>query len=681
MADSLEKAEAVIEELVMSGQSTLDSNKIKNLKSLCKHSNATLQHVFTLLMTQLEKNHREIRYSTFQIICQLFERSHMFRQLILVDFQIYMDLTMDLDFANPLPPPKHVADKLKSEALKAMCAWFKKFGPAYGQLRVAFQFLKTVKKIKFDSQNPQSQLTFLVSEEREDRLRKFNKKRIDKLTKQIDTDFEEIKNCTKEINSCLKLLVPDLTDTFVKESSSSKTDMIVAGSSKQREAGVLTPGYNVDLNLSLNSSVKVTPNEDKKALIKQLIDSVKIPRKVHLQCLKSWLSTACKYGGPPSLVKRLSDAKCALNKSLEKFDDLEITLEDDEDEDCDDFEDVNEEGTSTSENSETNLKRTNGPHEIASSSKQSTSDVPPFKKAKHNLTKNSSTCSKGKVDTDAWKPMQSSINDPTSYSHSIKKLREKKKDNGVCSVNSSRKVISTNGKVKLKKILPSDLKKKATTSKLKSVAPVVSFGTDLLQWDQSKLKELKETMTLGSAKELGISHRFYGESSSSAGTDGVSDSAIDHLTSRTIEFSGEFEKVTHTCRAPLPNGKLCPRQDRFKCPFHGKIIERDAVGNPRRPYEVDKNTLVARNNSKEEESYMKDLEMNLGGKFKLTKKRKKSSKPENGLTDLAAPTNNSRYRLFKKINKSMRRVHDAMDRIDDRRNLDKFGNNFNYALK
>ena len=36
------------------------------------------------------------------------------------------------------------------------------------------------------------------------------------------------------------------------------------------------------------------------------------------------------------------------------------------------------------------------------------------------------------------------------------------------------------------------------------------------------------------------------------------------LRTRVIEFTGNFEKVEWTCRAPLPTGKLCPRQDRVK---------------------------------------------------------------------------------------------------------------------
>lgn len=85
--------------------------------------------------------------------------------------------------------------------------------------------------------------------------------------------------------------------------------------------------------------------------------------------------------------------------------------------------------------------------------------------------------------------------------------------------------------------------------------------------------------------------------------------------SRYISFPGRFTPVSHYCRAPLGNGKLCQRQDRlkvtgqtqsdsthiyiclwflycecvcvfelrlcfFQCPFHGQIVPRDQEGRP-----------------------------------------------------------------------------------------------------
>ena len=39
------------------------------------------------------------------------------------------------------------------------------------------------------------------------------------------------------------------------------------------------------------------------------------------------------------------------------------------------------------------------------------------------------------------------------------------------------------------------------------------------------------------------------------------------LRCRAITYAGEFEPVKRSCRAPLPNGTLCPRRDRVKVSY------------------------------------------------------------------------------------------------------------------
>lgn len=47
-----------------------------------------------------------------------------------------------------------------------------------------------------------------------------------------------------------------------------------------------------------------------------------------------------------------------------------------------------------------------------------------------------------------------------------------------------------------------------------------------------------------------------------------------------MTFIGERPSIKHKCRAPLESGKLCPRMDLEKCPFHGPIVPRDEIGFP-----------------------------------------------------------------------------------------------------
>ena len=49
---------------------------------------------------------------------------------------------------------------------------------------------------------------------------------------------------------------------------------------------------------------------------------------------------------------------------------------------------------------------------------------------------------------------------------------------------------------------------------------------------------------------------------------------------RVVALETKEDPITWECGAPLPGGKLCRRQDRKVCPFHGPIVKRDCEGNP-----------------------------------------------------------------------------------------------------
>ena len=169
---------------------------------------------------------------------------------------------------------------------------------------------------------------------------------------------------------------------------------------------------------------------------------------------------------------------------------------------------------------------------------------------------------------------------------------------------------------------------------------------------------------------------------------------------RMVNFTGSFEPVKWTCRAPLPSGKLCPRRDRVKCPFHGTIVPRDETGIPVNSSGVEgSSSSTCTSDEQKQDSSATDWKeiqpeveaatgLDLGGKSK--RKRKSSSKASadkevkcSGLTDLNKQKNTARNRLGKIVlnKKAMRRVADQMDNIATKRCQEKFANQFNYSLK
>ena len=635
-----EESEALIEKLVSSGKVELDEEKIKRLKSLCKHSEACLEHCFHILMSQLLREHSEVRLSAFQITNELFVRSHMFRTLLLGQFQQFMDCTIETDFDNPLPPPKQAADKLKEDALLAIRNWNDKYGIAYQKLSLAFEFLKHVKKINFDQPRPSGRNR--AHEQRLSRKKIVNGMILDKLHKEIEEQMWEIKNAVAEIRNCLNLLVP----TFDDESPDTLANVVSdKPASSARETGIPDHGYVVELDLSEVATVKVTENDDNEAIFDRLKDLTVAANRIHIPRLRKWLSTASKCEEKPEMIKNLIDVKIEIQDALNKCSEVKV-IADLSDEDCDDFVDVPEMSNSPSTSGKNSKLLVTG---------------------KDKDLKNT---------TNIWKPLKDGdINDPTSYNYALAKQAKLLEAKEIQRSSSSKTQ-------KLQKIIPSKKLNSGNSNKaglLKHEAPVVPFGRDLFAWDAKKLQELKTSVTLSAGKEYDVGHRFYGGHSASETDKGVSDAVLSSITSRTIEFTGDFEPVSRSCNAPLPNGKLCPRLDRYKCPFHGKIIPRDACGNPLSA--TDQPSTSSQSNDWNDPQYLEDLERNLGGEVSLTRKKKKEKTSDVGLTDLKKKST-SRSRLQRKVlsRKSLKRVAETMNVLDAKRNLDKFGNNFNYAL-
>ena len=104
-------------------------------------------------MTYLSKDHAEVRLSSFQVMNELFQRSHLFRELLTSNFQRFVSLSCGTEPTAPLPPPPTAAERLKEEALLAIRQWVGKFGDGYPKLKIGFNFLKHNKKVHHNRNN------------------------------------------------------------------------------------------------------------------------------------------------------------------------------------------------------------------------------------------------------------------------------------------------------------------------------------------------------------------------------------------------------------------------------------------------------------------------------------------------------------------------------------------------
>ena len=123
---------------------------------------------------------------------------------------------------------------------------------------------------------------------------------------------------------------------------------------------------------------------------------------------------------------------------------------------------------------------------------------------------------------------------------------------------------------------------------------------------------------------------------------------------------------------------------RLKCPFHGKIIPRDEFGLPSNPDDILAESERKHKLAEDElNNICKDVEVAIGKDLGCGKKRKKPDirkQRYSRLTNLKTVTNTSRKRLESKVLQkgALQRVDEALTAIEKRRNLERFGSNFNY---
>uniref|UniRef100_A0A3B5BIW5 UV-stimulated scaffold protein A n=1 Tax=Stegastes partitus TaxID=144197 RepID=A0A3B5BIW5_9TELE len=726
----------LVEELTTSGQPQLNQDKMKEVKKLCKVSNDCIDHVYHSVMSQLNQEHAEIRLSAFQIASELFSRSHHFRTLVVDNLQEFLELTVETDMEQPLPPPKEVAKKLRSLAIQTVQSWQTSYGSAYKKLALGYHFLKQVKKVDFQDAEARTVAERRREEERQRKMERIYKERVEAAVKDMEESYQEMEATLTEMESCMGLLFPqfDLTGIQTAKSSTSnskpvsecpsdddqpccskdlkddgrerkmhereegreekkrdngmteennreekrsegeerrnevedgeekKGEMESAqveqeleeddeeeeeeGSSEEEEeepldedsffrsSGLMSHSYSLDLNLSPGLHVKET--EDNEAVVSTVIDLHRLITTKHLPAVQGWVQVFTKSGAEQQLLRRALDLKRSLEAALQKHEELHIDYKtrirrvmkassDGDDDDDDDFDEVPE-------------KEGFEPH------------IPEHLRAEYGLDPSPSTST---APVAPKKPPAKRPAAPPPPSHSsasssrrLKRLLEEEQD--------PTSAVATLRLLRQKIPLPTESSSDSGPSSSQSGseqkaadAPVVPFGLDLYYWGQ-------EQPNAGKIIKSASQHQFWVPKEVEEEVE--NQELLAESRSRYISFPGTFTPVSHFCRAPLDNGKLCQRQDRLKCPFHGRIIPRDQEGRPCRPEDRRREEQEERRRREQQPDWrdaelMRDIEAATGedlGSSRVGGKRGKKKKYPN-LSDLKQGTNTTRSRLEKKV--------------------------------
>lgn len=715
-----DKLSQLVEELTTSGEPQLNQDKMKEVKKICRVSDDYIDHFYHLIMTQLNQEHAEIRLSAFQMVSEVFSRSHHFRVLLLTNFQEFLELTVETDAEQPLPPPKEVAKKLRTLAIQTVQSWHATYGEAYKKLSLGYHFLKQIKKVDFQDVEARTLAERKRQEEKQKRLERIYKEKLDKAKQEMEEMTTGIEETLTEMNNCIRLLATDDLNLFDEDSAVTNISTTAVDQSDQpccskdlsneqnekmtekktdeeqtdgssdesdmeevpdedaflRSTGLMS--YRYQLELDVSSDLKVRETEENEALVNTVRDLHRLVTTRHLPLVQSWVQVFTKVGVEEELMRRATELKKSLEHVLRKHEYLHIDYKnrerlvmrapEDGEDDEDEFVDVPEKEGYEPHIPE-HLRAEYGLDETPSTSTSGTHAKPSRPAVKCPVPPVSSSLSRLK------RRMCDEEQDPTCAAATMRVLKQRLHPAPSTSVSdgSSQSEVSSSEQSNM------------TKNKASFKAPVVPFGMDLYYWGE-------EQPTAGKIIKQTSQHQFWVPHEVEEEVENKELSA--QMKSRCITYAGKFRPVEHKCKAPMPNGSLCERQDRVKCPFHGHIIPRDELGRPVNPEDALRLEREKRKRDEEQPDWrdpelMREIEAATGedlGSSKTYGKGKKGNKGKSkkkypNLTDLKQNANTSRSRLEKKVfNKSsMRRVTEVMNKMDKRKH-EKFANQFNYAL-
>ncbi|XP_054722367.1 UV-stimulated scaffold protein A-like [Uloborus diversus] len=656
----------IIETLTTTGKRTLDEALMKKLKNICKSSDSHVNYAYYAVMTQLRKEHSEIRFSALQIINELFCRSSVFRKLLEVSLEEFFELVVETNPDSPLPLPLPAAKELKRKALEFIQNWCTKFGDKYTRLQLGFNYLKKCKKVDFNDLEARNATERERQRQEDERMARVVQEKILKVQTEMQELTNDMVSVTTQMENCFRLLIPHPDDFFsnldfvptsgekassqedeepsTKDGSETDVNEYEPAESDLRPHGLYNMKKSITVEMKNSSEVAVSASEDNLPVIENLHDLYRQVTATYLPTIAKWLKILAKGSNCSDTLKKAIDLKQLLESSLVKYKELKIkpcfpkTDDDDDDDDDDDFEEVKEKEGYEDKVKVAPVISHNSFMEPGCSKNISESDPTFYWKLKH-------------VEDDA--------KDPTAASSTLKKRN----------YNLKRNATDLNDKSKSSKDEPKEAKPDVLEK-----APILPYDIDLYHWEDEN-PEIPEKIRFDSLHKFWESKDDENEEASEA----LKEAQLASLRTRKIDFSGKFEPVKWSCRAPLPSGKLCPRKDRYKCPFHGKIIKRDNVGNPIEE-EAKPQTTVP---DWQDPALLNDIEAATGINLKIPEKRGKGKKQQRnkkgcGLTKIKNIPISARQRIEKKILKRYQHYAPKLDEMERKRFNDKFGDQWNY---
>lgn len=263
--DPDKKARSLVKKMTHSGETDLDKEDLNELKELCKACKDDLMvHVFKECFKCLHKEHSQVRVATVKLLDYLFQKSHIIREKLLDNFDVFLELTLAISqkpkIKLKLPPPKKFADLLLELTAKFINSWHADHGGGYEKLRYAHKFLREHRLVDFSRFQVHTHEQLIKRQKLAEKQEKI-------LTRSIENRLKEFRELKPEIEQLLAQ-IESLLDLLIGASESFDQGEATTIPSEHRHHGIANLTQNLEINFS--PYVQIQRNQDNKDIVQNL---------------------------------------------------------------------------------------------------------------------------------------------------------------------------------------------------------------------------------------------------------------------------------------------------------------------------------------------------------------------------------------------------------------------------
>ncbi|KAJ1729181.1 hypothetical protein LPJ61_003650 [Coemansia biformis] len=553
--------EELVAELTTAGRDTLDPQPLRALKVLCRgdRSGRALRATFAALLEALGKRHAQVRVAALQTVHELFCRSHEFRLLVTGQLPLVFRLAFGAYHAR-LPPPAQHAARLRRLAAECYYAWVERYSAAYQRLVYGFRYLRFVEQIDFKDAARAYRHNDPERVRRRRQIHADNKREcMRRLLVAIKADmadmYRRIVASLDALEQCFEILMPDIASMFGESNREwPRAEHAAADGAYPYEddfegdddddldevfAVMAANRHAINVDIDPDRVLETEETDANAAVFDAIRDHIKLCVHVYRPRVDVWLA---------KLGRIDCDADTDAERLLESVRGLSSRMAVAEAK-CRDL----------GVDAFSMRHRQGGPagNSDGGDDDNDFEDVPDMPERSQASTRRLPSAPGKRNPVFSLLGERGIVADPTYVPPSV--LRDRHADRATAQYAEERAQAA---------------KPNPVEERLRESAPVVSYGPDLMYWGQREIS--------ANTSGLEIRHRFLG---SARDEPILSETARRNLQMRTVYYQEPERPVIRACRAPLRDGRLCPRRDLVRCPLHGAVVPRDEQGNPQPGYE------------------------------------------------------------------------------------------------